>query len=115
MFDMQQIEKPWGHEEIWAQTSNYIGKILVINKGHQLSYQYHQKKEETILVLEGLLEVEFEKSGKREKKILKPGDTFHNPPLQKHRFTALENCRLVEVSTLHLDDVIRLEDDYGRS
>lgn len=111
---MQHIPKPWGHEEVWAQTPHYVGKILVIKKGHRLSYQYHAKKEETILVWEGLLKVEFEKEGKRGLVTLKAGETFHNPPLQKHRFIALEDCRIVEVSTPHLNDVVRLEDDYGR-
>ncbi|OGQ04969.1 MAG: hypothetical protein A3F82_09885 [Deltaproteobacteria bacterium RIFCSPLOWO2_12_FULL_44_12] len=111
---MQHLEKPWGYEKIWAKTNHYVGKILFIKKGHRLSYQYHQKKEETLLVLEGLLEIEFEKNRERQKIKLKPGETFHNPPLQKHRFTALEDSRLIEVSTPHLDDVIRLEDDYDR-
>lgn len=112
---MRHIEKPWGHEKIWAQTDHYIGKILFIRKGHRLSYQFHERKEETILLLEGLLEVEFEKEGLRQSITLKPGQTFHNPPMQKHRFVALENCEIVEVSTPHLTDVVRLEDDYKRA
>lgn len=111
---MKQIPKPWGYEEIWAETARYVGKILFIEKGKRLSYQYHEKKEETILVLEGTLKVDFEKNGKRRRIQLKAGETFHNPPRQKHRFIAIENCKLVEVSTPHLDDVVRLEDDFGR-
>ena len=111
---MEHISKPWGHEDIWAKTDHYVGKILFIKKGSRLSYQYHEKKEETLLVLEGLLEVDFEKNGERRTIRLKPGETFHNPPLQKHRFIAVENCKLIEVSTPHLTDVIRLEDDYKR-
>ncbi|MDO8528194.1 MAG: cupin domain-containing protein [Deltaproteobacteria bacterium] len=111
---MQHIDKPWGHEKIWAETKNYVGKILFIKKGKRLSWQYHEKKEETILVLSGLLEVEFEKEGKRQTIQLKPGETFHNPPLQKHRFIGAEDVTLVEVSTPHLTDVVRLEDDYNR-
>lgn len=111
---MEHIEKPWGYEDIWAKTDHYVGKILFIKKGARLSYQYHQQKEETLLVLEGLLEVEFEKNGERSKIKLKPGETFHNPPLQKHRFIAIEDCKLIEVSTPHLTDVVRLEDDYKR-
>lgn len=111
---MKHIEKPWGYEKIWAKTDHYAGKILFIKKGHRLSYQFHQKKEETLLLLEGSLEIEFEKNGERQKIKLKSGETFHNPPLQKHRFTALEDCKLIEVSTPYLEDVTRLEDDYGR-
>lgn len=111
---MKHIPKPWGYEDIWAETEGYVGKIIVIEKGKQLSYQFHEKKEETILLLEGALEVEFEKEGLRQKITLKPGETFHNPPRQKHRFIAVETCKLVEVSTPHLDDVVRLEDDFGR-
>lgn len=112
---MEHIQKPWGFEEIWAKTDHYVGKILFIKKGHRLSYQFHHQKEETLLVLEGLLEVEFEKNGTRQKIALKPGETFHNPPKQKHRFIANEDCRLIEVSTPHLQDVVRLEDDYKRT
>lgn len=111
---MKHIPKPWGYEDIWAETKAYVGKIIFIEAGKRLSYQFHEKKEETILVLEGILEVEFETDAGREKIRLKKGETFHNPPLQKHRFTALENCKLVEVSTPHLDDVVRIEDDFGR-
>lgn len=111
---MKHVVKPWGYEDIWAKTDHYVGKILLIEEGKRISYQYHQKKEETILVLEGLLEVEFEKEGNRQKIRLNPGESFHNPPGQKHRFIGIKKTKLAEVSTPHLDDVIRLEDDFGR-
>ena len=112
------IDKPWGHEEIWAQSSRYAGKILVINKGHRLSRQYHNVKEETIMVLEGTLVCEEGPKGVGEpviRHIMAPGDIFHIRPGTIHRFCAEEtNVRLVEVSTSEIQDVVRLEDDYRR-
>lgn len=115
MIPAKHIEKPWGHETVWADTDKYIGKIIVIFGGKRLSYQYHRQKDETIFLLEGLLEVEFEAEGKRKKVLLKPGESFRNPPAQKHRYIAKEDCKLVEVSTPHMEDVVRLEDDFGRA
>ncbi len=109
---MQVIEKPWGHEKIWAKTANYVGKKLFIKAGHRLSKQYHEVKEETILVLKGVLIV-----SDKDDKITHvfPGEVFHVVPGQVHRFGAnYSNVELVEVSTNHLDDVIRIEDDYRR-
>ncbi len=112
------IDKPWGHEEIWAQSSRYAGKILVINKGHRLSRQYHRVKEETIMVLEGTLVCEegpTEIGGEVKRHIMGPGEIFHVRPGTIHRFCAEEtNVRLVEVSTSETADVVRLEDDYRR-
>ncbi len=112
------IDKPWGHEEIWAQSSRYAGKILVINKGHRLSRQYHRVKEETIMVLEGTLVCEegpTEIGGEIKRHIMGPGEIFHVRPGTIHRFCAEEtNVRLVEVSTSETADVVRLEDDYRR-
>ncbi|MEK9769379.1 MAG: cupin domain-containing protein [Betaproteobacteria bacterium] len=112
------IDKPWGHEEIWAQSSRYAGKILVINKGHRLSRQYHRVKEETIMVLEGTLVCEegpTEVGGEIKRHIMGPGEIFHVRPGTIHRFCAEEtNVRLVEVSTSETADVVRLEDDYRR-
>ncbi len=112
------IDKPWGHEEIWAQSSRYAGKILVINKGHRLSRQYHRVKEETIMVLEGTLVCEegpTEVGGEVKRHIMGPGEIFHVRPGTIHRFCAEEtNVRLVEVSTSETADVVRLEDDYRR-
>jgi len=112
------IDKPWGHEEIWAQSSRYAGKILVINKGHRLSRQYHRVKEETIMVLEGTLVCEegpTEVGGEVKRHVMGPGEIFHVRPGTIHRFCAEEtNVRLVEVSTSETADVVRLEDDYRR-
>lgn len=108
------IEKPWGYESIWAKTDQYVGKILVIKKSHRLSYQYHNIKDETIYLAEGEMDLECEENGLRKRVRLKVGDSFHIPPKMKHRMIAIEDCRVVEVSTPHLDDVVRLEDEYGR-
>ena len=112
------IDKPWGHEEIWAQSSRYAGKILVINKGHRLSRQYHRVKEETVMVLEGTLVCEegpTEIGGEIKRHVMGPGEIFHVRPGTIHRFCAEEtNVRLVEVSTSETADVVRLEDDYRR-
>tara|TARA_R100000008_G_C3553413_1_gene151796 strand:+ start:680 stop:1081 length:402 start_codon:yes stop_codon:yes gene_type:complete len=112
------VDKPWGHEEIWASTTRYAGKILAIKKGHRLSRQYHRAKEETVMVLEGILVCE---EGPRDpsdaiiRHELGPGSIFHVAPGTVHRFCAEEtDVRLVEVSTTELDDVVRLEDDYRR-
>tara|TARA_R100001443_G_scaffold70305_1_gene78651 strand:+ start:858 stop:1499 length:642 start_codon:yes stop_codon:yes gene_type:complete len=111
---MQIVEKPWGHEKIWANTDRYVGKLLVINPGHKLSKQYHEVKDETIYVLEGQLSLEI---GDEEPdiSILEPGEAYHVEPLTIHRFVATDKgCTLLEVSTPELEDVVRLEDDYGR-
>ena len=108
------VDKPWGYEIIWAHTDRYVGKILHIFKGQALSYQYHRVKDETIYLWSGLLELERESDGRRETLQLKPGDRFRINPGTKHRMTALEECDVLEVSTPELDDVVRLEDRYGR-
>jgi quercetin dioxygenase-like cupin family protein len=112
---IQYIDKPWGYELIWAKTSDYVGKVLNISKGHKLSLQYHQFKEETIMVASGELRLVFENdSGQLEEITLAAGEAHHIPPGRKHRMIALENCVVYEVSTPQLDDVVRLEDGYGR-
>ena len=111
----QIVEKPWGHELIWAHTARYVGKILHINEGESLSYQYHRVKDETIRLLSGSLELEVELEGKRTKLGLQPGDCVHIIPGMKHRMLALKECDVLEVSTPELDDVVRLEDRYGRA
>ena len=112
---MRIVQKPWGHEEIWAETPKYVGKYLHIKAGHRLSRQYHERKEETIRVLSGKLALEV---GAGENTIftsLLPGQTFHVTPLMVHRFGASdEDVVLIEVSTPELDDVIRIADDYSR-
>ena len=110
---MQKIEKPWGHEVIWAQTKDYVGKILYIKAGHRLSKQYHETKEETVYVLSGIL-YNYEDDGSITKVL--PGESLHINVGQIHRFGANEaNVEIVEVSTAYLDDVVRLEDDYDRA
>lgn len=106
------IIKPWGHEFIWANTNNYIAKILFIKKNNRLSLQYHEIKEETIYVLSGILKV-WDQFG--ECKLLKKGSIYHVEPMQIHRFGATDNdVQLIEVSTTYLNDIIRIADDYNR-
>ena len=110
--------KPWGYEELWAQTKDYVGKILHINEGERLSLQYHREKEETIRVLSGVLEVVYstQKDGQLKSEILGEGEIFHVHPMTVHRFCASQetDVELLEVSTNYLDDVVRLQDDYNR-
>jgi mannose-6-phosphate isomerase-like protein (cupin superfamily) len=109
------VDKPWGHELLWAHTERYVGKVLHINKGESLSYQYHRVKDETIRLLTGAMEMDLEVDGQRSKVTLKSGDCLHIIPGMKHRMTAIEECDVLEVSTPELDDVVRLEDRYGRA
>lgn len=109
------VQKPWGFELIWAHTDRYVGKVLHINKGESLSYQYHVVKDETIRLLAGELAMDIEIDGKRDKIELAPGDCLHIVPGMKHRMTAIEDCDVLEVSTPELEDVVRLEDRYGRA
>ena len=105
------VEKPWGHELIYARAPKYVGKILVINKGRRLSRQYHKVKHETIYVLKGRLSLEL--NGR--KRLAGPGSAFPIPPRAVHRFAApTGRVTLLEVSTPELWDVVRLSDDYGR-
>ena len=109
---MIKIDKPWGFEIIWAQTECYVGKLLYIKAGHRLSKQYHQVKEETIYVTRGILH-NYEEDGSITK--ILPGNSFHVNVGQVHRFGAVESdVEIIEVSTPHLEDVVRLEDDYDR-
>jgi len=114
----REVIKPWGKEVIWAETKDYVGKLLYINEGHKLSLQYHEEKEETILVISGELEITVSDHGRRGVSVLKlsEGETYHVTPGTIHRFSATlgTNVVLAEVSTNHLDDVVRLEDDYDR-
>ena len=115
---MRTVNKPWGKEEIWAEGPTYVGKFLYIGAGEKLSRQYHEKKEETICVLEGDLELELGIPSTNEFEVeeLSPGDTFHITPGTVHRFCASGgDVRLVEVSSTELEDVVRLEDEYNRA
>ena len=110
------VEKPWGYELHWAKTDRYVGKLIHVNKGHALSLQYHNKKDETIYLHAGLMlfEIQDVKDGPLVKREMRPGDRVHVVPPTVHRMTALEDCDIFEVSTPELDDVVRLEDRYGR-
>ena len=112
----RRVEKPWGHELIWAHTDRYVGKVLVIEPGKRLSLQYHEQKDETLLVMRGTLRLHIGPSLEEIKQIdLGPGESYHVRTGQTHRFEALsEQVELVEVSTPELDDVVRVEDDFGR-
>ncbi len=107
------VEKPWGHEIRWAVNDKYLGKILHINAGHKLSLQYHEQKDETIYVLKGTVIVRNEN---KIIKVLEEGESFRIQPMTVHRFCAPTDfdVELIEVSTPEIDDVVRLEDDYGR-
>jgi mannose-6-phosphate isomerase len=109
------VDKPWGHELIWAHTDRYLGKRLVIETGERLSLQRHEVKDESILVVSGRLKLSLEDDdGIVREHELGPDEYRHIPTGRIHRFEAIERCELVEVSTPELDDVVRLEDDYGR-
>ena len=114
----REVIKPCGKEVIWAETKDYVGKLLYITEGHKLSLQYHEQKEETILVVSGTLEILVGGKGRRGISTLRlsEGDTYHVTPRTVHRFAATcgTNVVLAEVSTNYLDDVVRLEDDYDR-
>ena len=114
-FDVTHVDKPWGHEKIWAKTEKYVGKVLHIKKGHRLSLQYHEIKDETVFVFSGKLLFTIEENGEMKEKVMNPGDSYHIQTGQKHRMEALEDCDVLEASTPELDDVVRLEDNYGRS
>ncbi len=110
------VSKPWGHEVIFAVTKDYVGKVLVIKAGHQLSLQFHKVKEETIYLQTGEMKFQLEDThGVMQDHRLLPGQSFHIPPNRKHRMIAVKDCEVFEVSTPHLDDVVRLEDSYGRT
>lgn len=110
------VMKPWGHELIFAVTKDYVGKILVIKAGHQLSLQFHKVKEETIYLRGGEMRFQIEnQEGKMEEHLLTEGKSFHILPNRKHRMIAVSDCEVFEVSTPHLEDVVRLEDSYGRA
>ncbi len=111
---MRRVEKPWGYEIIWAHTDRYVGKLLHIDAGHALSRQYHVKKEETLYVTEGELVLELGPADAVERRVLGRGASFHVLPGTIHRFVAEKTVELMEVSTPELDDVVRLEDRYGR-
>jgi mannose-6-phosphate isomerase len=111
----RRVEKPWGHEVIWAHTGRYAGKVIVIEAGKRLSLQVHHRKEESIYVISGRLRLHLEDdAGEMRHVDLGPGESGHVPVERRHRFEALEHVELIEVSSPELDDVVRLDDDFGR-
>ena len=118
------VDKPWGHEIIWAKADRYVGKILHIEPGHVLSLQYHNKKDESIYVLSGEIILRTqqggggaggeEEGGKLIERRVRAGEAFHVPPKQIHQFEAVVVTDLLEASTPELDDVVRIKDRYGR-
>jgi mannose-6-phosphate isomerase-like protein (cupin superfamily) len=112
--DAIRVEKPWGYELHWAKTHQYVGKVLHVNAGHALSLQYHNVKDETILLWSGRLLFEVQTENGLEQRDMRPGDRIHVTPKTIHRMTALEDSDIFEVSTPELHDVVRLEDRYGR-
>jgi mannose-6-phosphate isomerase-like protein (cupin superfamily) len=113
----QKIQKPWGYEIIWAHTEKYVGKVLRIFPNKRLSLQYHENKTETIYVNDGILQLDLKMGDDLFSLKLNKGDSYHIPPKTIHRFCCPEDSwgvELVEVSTPELDDVVRVEDDFGR-
>jgi mannose-6-phosphate isomerase len=112
---VRRVPKPWGEEIIFAHTERYAGKLLRIRAGEALSLQYHERKDESLYVQEGSLRLSMpEGPGAERERTLRTGDAVHLPPGTRHRLEALTDCVVFEVSTPELDDVVRLEDRYGR-
>ena len=116
-FESRRVEKPWGYELIWALNETYCGKVLFVKAGHALSLQYHVQKLESWFVQSGRAKVELGTIDDETliEAILEPGSTLEFPPGTVHRVTAIEDTTIIEVSTPHLDDVVRIEDAYGRA
>jgi mannose-6-phosphate isomerase-like protein (cupin superfamily) len=115
-FETRRVEKPWGWELIWALTAQYCGKLIFVRAGQSLSLQFHKEKEESWYVQQGRAELELAAAGEglTESEVVSPGAAFHFRPGTVHRLTAIEDTLVLEVSTPEIDDVVRLEDRYGR-
>ena len=115
-FDVKKVEKPWGHELIWALTDVYCGKVLFVKAGAALSLQFHNEKDESWLVQSGRAKLELGDAGQRllHEEVIGPGAAFRYRPGTVHRVTAIEDTTIIEVSTPQLDDIVRLDDLYGR-
>jgi quercetin dioxygenase-like cupin family protein len=109
------VDKPWGYELHWARTDRYVGKIIHVNAGHALSLQYHNVKDETIFLWSGRLLFEIQENDRLVAREMNPGERVHITPGTIHRMTAIEDSDILEASTPELDDVVRLEDRYGRA
>jgi mannose-6-phosphate isomerase-like protein (cupin superfamily) len=116
-FETRRVEKPWGWELIWALTDDYCGKILFVRAGESLSLQFHRAKDESWLIHGGRATVELGGVGEKvlKEEVVAPGAAFRFRPGTVHRVTAIEDTTIIEVSTPQLDDVVRLEDAYGRA
>jgi mannose-6-phosphate isomerase-like protein (cupin superfamily) len=116
-FDPRRVEKPWGWELIWALTDRYCGKLIFVRSGQALSLQFHRQKEESWYVERGRAELELAAAGEgmTETEVVGPGSAFHLEPGTVHRLSAIEDTLVLEVSTPEIDDVVRLEDRYGRT
>jgi mannose-6-phosphate isomerase len=113
--EVVRVTKPWGHETIWARSDRYVGKILHINAGHELSVQYHNRKDETIYLLSGEMAYRVQREDEVLDDVhLRIGESFRNTPGTIHQMVAVTDCDVLEVSTPELDDVVRLSDKYGR-
>jgi mannose-6-phosphate isomerase len=113
---VKRVDKPWGYELVYAVTDRYCGKVIFINAGEELSLQFHKEKDETIFVQSGRAEFEIGDPGKPvDSEVIAPGRAFHIAPGTVHRIRALEDTVILEVSTPELDDIVRLEDKYGRA
>ena len=114
--EASRVDKPWGYELRWGITDRYAGKVLHINKGEALSLQYHERKDEYQYVVKGAVDMELGGAdGVLTKHRMQAGDTLHITPGTRHRLTAVEDTDIFEVSTSEIDDVVRLEDRYGRA
>jgi mannose-6-phosphate isomerase len=115
-FEARRVDKPWGYELIWAETDDYVGKLLFVKAGESLSLQFHNVKDESWLVEQGRAKLELGSAGDAmlNQEVIGPGATFRFRPGTVHRVTAIEDTTILEVSTPHLEDVVRLEDRYGR-
>ncbi len=115
MVEITRVEKPWGYELWWARTDRYVGKLMHVKAGHQLSLQYHVVKDETSHLQRGELVLLVDEGGALVERKLAPGESYHIRPGTRHRMIAITDCDVLEVSTPELDDVVRLEDAYGRA
>ena len=115
-FEPRKVEKPWGHELVWAEAEQYVGKVLFVKAGESLSLQFHREKDESWLVHDGRVKIELGSAGDAmlNEEVVSPGACFRFRPGTVHRVTAIEDTTILEVSTPQVDDVVRLEDAYGR-
>lgn len=114
--ETSRVEKPWGFELRWAITDRYAGKVLHVNRGEALSLQYHERKDEYMYLTSGVLDMEIGgPDGELTKHRMQVGDTLHITPGTRHRLIAIEDAEIFEVSTAELDDIVRIQDRYGRA